>query len=100
VILISANSFLSRISFERDERANAMVLAILSLAITLLLGILIYAYVSEPLQTQIDKTNNTELSELYDTINTLYIAAMGLLAVSIIVLAGLYMLSIMKNAGG
>lgn len=77
-----------------------MVLAILSLAITLLLGILIYAYVSEPLKTQIEKTNNTELSSLYDTINTLYIAAMGLLAVSIIVLAGLYMLSIMKNAGG
>lgn len=94
VIILSANSFLS---FKKNESGASMVTAILGLAVTLLIGILILVSIQTPLQTQIDAANDTTASSTATTVLSLAWAGIGLLAIVIIILVGKYMMNIIGS---
>ena len=94
VIILKANNFLS---FKKDERGSSMVTAILGLAVTLLIGILILVSIQAPLQDQIDAANDTTASSTAATVLSLSWAGIGLLAIVIIILVGKYMMNIIGS---
>ena len=106
MIITKANRFLSKEnaenksedkSFEGDESGKSMIMVVLTMAVAIMIGILVYVSVQAPLNAQIDATNNTAAATAVDNVDTTFWAVVALLVIAILIIGGKFVMAIMDG---